>query len=85
MMQMKKSLDLYFGQLDTNTYRLFCAWHFKIYMYIHTHTLRCDKHDGSKGQLSAQFGCLRNCARIVGIGEKQKGLISMSLGLRSAK
>ena len=56
-----------------------------IYIYIYTHTLRCDKRDGSKGQLSVQFGCLRNCARIDGIGEKQKGLISMGLGLRSTK
>ena len=55
------------------------------YIYIYIYTLRWDKRDGSEGQLSAQFGCLRNCARIDGIGEKQKGLISMGLGLRSAK
>ena len=57
----------------------------KKYIYIYIYTLRWDKRDGFEGQLSAQFGCLRNCARIDGIGEKQKGLISMGLGLRSAK
>ena len=30
------------------------------------------RYDGSKGQLSAQFGCLRNCAQIDGIGGKKR-------------
>ena len=39
------------------------------YIYIYIYTLRWDKRDGFEGQLSAQFGCLRNYAQIDGIGD----------------
>ena len=69
---MKKSLDLYFGQLDTTTYRFFCAQHLKfLCIYAPDKQLEVvDFRREVKGQPSAMWLFKKLC-RIDGI-EKRK-------------
>ena len=76
MMQTKKKFRFIFRSIGHYNLLIFLCLASKIFMYICSNAISSWKlwilGVRFKGQLSAQFGCLRNCARINGIEKKKK-------------